>query len=276
MQMKYRLWFTWACPIWMSASSNSMPERTRGVRKNFVPTIGRSGTVLSGGAAVGRVKRVRITLDPPEAALPPVYERMTRGADLDTVWIENWNVSDPPTTFLLRFRGDYRAFADALDGDDAIAEYDLFPLDDREAYCYLTGEVDPASRALFENFTRGSLLTVPPVACHDDGSSTFTIVGTDADIQAAVEGVPEAATVTVEEVGGTRVAPDSGLERLSARQREALEAAQRLGYYDRPREATVEDVADELGCATATAAEHLRKAESKLVAAALSAVGTGG
>ncbi len=30
---------------------------------------------------------------------------------------------------------------------------------------------------------------MPPIECHDDGSSTFTLVGTDAAIQAAVEGV---------------------------------------------------------------------------------------
>ena len=215
------------------------------------------------------MQRVRITLDPPEAALPPIYERMTRGADLDAVWIANWNVSDPPTTFLLRLRGDYERFAGELEADDAVADFDLFPIDEREAYCYLSGEVGPAARALFENFTRGSLLTVPPVVCHDDGSSTFTLVGTDGDVQAAVDGVPGEGTVTVERVGGTRVAPDSALDLLSARQREALAAAAALGYYDQPRGATSEDVADELDCATATAAEHLRKAEATLVDAAL-------
>jgi len=215
------------------------------------------------------VKRVRITLDPPEVALPPIYRRMTRGADLDAVRIENWNVSEPPTTFLLQLRGDYERFADELAADDAVAEFEIFPIDDASCYCYLTGEVDPASRALFENFTRGSLITVPPVDCHGDGSSTFTIVGTDADIQAAVDEVPEGAAVTVEQVGGSRVAPDSGLDRLSARQREALAAGVALGYYDQPRDATAENVADEMGCATVTAAEHLRKAEAKLVRAAL-------
>jgi len=222
------------------------------------------------------VKRVRITLDPPEVALPPVYRRMTRGADLDAVRIENWNVSEPPTTFLLRLRGDYERFADELAADDAVAEFELFPIDDATCYCYLTGEVDPASRTLFENFTRGSLITVPPVDCHGDGSSTFTIVGTDDDIQTAVDEVPEGASVTVRAVGGSRVAPDSGLNRLSARQREALAAAVAIGYYDQPRAATTGDVAAELDCATATAAEHLRKAEAKLVHGALEDAGIRG
>ncbi|WP_436907320.1 helix-turn-helix domain-containing protein [Halosimplex marinum] len=218
------------------------------------------------------MKRVRVTLDPHEAARPPVYERLTGGNALDSVRIENWNVATPPTAFLLRLAGDYEAFAATLASDEAVDDYELFPLADRACHCYLTGRVGPAARALFENFTRGSLLTVPPVECHDDGSSTFTIVGADADVQAAVDGAPEGTSVTVERVGGTRVAPDGAVGRLSARQREAVAAAVALGYYDGERSATCEAVAEELGCATATAAEHLRKAEAKLARAALSEV----
>ncbi|MFC6975764.1 helix-turn-helix domain-containing protein [Halomicroarcula sp. GCM10025709] len=53
--------------------------------------------------------------------------------------------------------------------------------------------------------------------------------------------------------------------RLSDRQREAVEAALSLGYYDIPRTATHEAVADALDCAPSTAAEHLRKAESRVL-----------
>lgn len=216
------------------------------------------------------MKRVRITMDPHDIPLPPIYERMTRGADdLDAVHIVNWNVSEPPTGFLLWFRGDYDSFDDELASDDAINDYALLPRTDEECYCFLSGEVGPASRALFENFTRGTLLTVPPVVCHDDGSSTFTLVGTDTDIQEAVEGPPPGVDITIQRVGGERVTPDSAVSHLSARQREAVEAAIATGYYAVPREATIETVADKLECATATAAEHLRKAETTVFRALL-------
>lgn len=208
------------------------------------------------------MKRVRITMDPHDIPLPPIYERMTRGADeLTQVHIVNWNVSEPPTGFLLWLRGDYEGFDAELASDDSIDDYALLPRTDEECYCFLSGEVGPASRALFENFTQGTLLTVPPVVCHDDGSSTFTLVGTDSDIQNAVEGPPPGVDITVEQVGGERVTPDSAVSELSARQREAVETAIDVGYYAVPREATIETVAEKLDCATATAAEHLRKAE---------------
>jgi predicted DNA binding protein len=57
--------------------------------------------------------------------------------------------------------------------------------------------------------------------------------------------------------------------RLSERQREALAAGLELGYYETPREASQEDVADSLGCAPSTAAEHLQKAEATLARSAL-------
>ncbi|WP_440007210.1 helix-turn-helix domain-containing protein [Halomicrococcus sp. SG-WS-1] len=214
------------------------------------------------------MKRVRITIRPPDVYLPPVYELVTRGAEyLDRTRIVNWNVSSPPAGFLLRIRGEYRRLEDALADGANLREFEIFPITDEECHCFLTAEAPTVARALFDNFTRGSLMTVPPIECHEDGSSTFTMIGTEADIQAAVDGVPEGVGVDVEAVGGETVAPGGVVGRLSVRQREAIETALAVGYYDVPRDATSDDVAREMDCATATASEHLQKAESKLVAA---------
>lgn len=175
----------------------------------------------------------------------------------------------PPVGFLLRVRGDYRRLDRALDGGENVRDFELFPNGEREAYCFLAAENPTASRPLFENFTREDVLTVPPISCHEDGSSTFTLVGTESAIQGAVEGVPDDVAVTVEAVGTGPVAPDDVLDGLSPKQREAVRAALRVGYYDVPREATTDDVARELGCATATASEHLRKAESRILSTLL-------
>uniref|UniRef100_UPI001939C836 helix-turn-helix domain-containing protein n=1 Tax=Halobellus captivus TaxID=2592614 RepID=UPI001939C836 len=53
---------------------------------------------------------------------------------------------------------------------------------------------------------------------------------------------------------------------LTDRQREVLETARELGYYEIPRRTSVREIADELSCSKSTAANHLRKAESRLVA----------
>lgn len=212
------------------------------------------------------MKRVQITISPPERFMPPVYRLLTREASyLSAVDIVNWNVAQPPVGFLLRLRGDYERLEETITDVENVRECEFFANGPREAYCFLAASDVTVGRALFENFTRDDLLTVPPIACHDDGSSTFTIIGTEAAIQDAVDGVPNDVDVLVEAVGTGPVAPNNVAEGLSPKQRRAVEVAVRVGYYEVPRQATTEDVADELGCATATASEHLRKAEANIL-----------
>ncbi|MFB6153410.1 MAG: helix-turn-helix domain-containing protein [Halodesulfurarchaeum sp.] len=56
---------------------------------------------------------------------------------------------------------------------------------------------------------------------------------------------------------------------LTRRQREVLETAHRLGYFDHPKGANAGEVADELGITTSTFTEHLAAAQSKLLSAIL-------
>lgn len=51
---------------------------------------------------------------------------------------------------------------------------------------------------------------------------------------------------------------------LPAEQREALVTAVEHGYYETPRQITLEELADELGCPRSTLSYRLRQAESKL------------
>ncbi|WP_267642984.1 helix-turn-helix domain-containing protein [Haloarchaeobius amylolyticus] len=55
------------------------------------------------------------------------------------------------------------------------------------------------------------------------------------------------------------------LRLLSQRQREVFELARREGYYQWPREVSLQDLADELDISKTTFTEHLRKAEAKLL-----------
>ncbi len=96
---------------------------------------------------------------------------------------------------------------------------------------------------------------------------TLSLFGPDEEIQAGLAGIPEPVEVEVDAVAGLaslRPTVDAG---LTDRQREAVEAALELGYYEVPRTADHEDVAAALACAPSTAAEHLRKAESALLRA---------
>jgi hypothetical protein len=59
--------------------------------------------------------------------------------------------------------------------------------------------------------------------------------------------------------------PDSLLSQLTEKQREALIAAYKLGYYDIPRKINSEQLAKKLNIVNSTLVEHLRKAEKRLL-----------
>jgi predicted DNA binding protein len=58
--------------------------------------------------------------------------------------------------------------------------------------------------------------------------------------------------------------------RLTERQATTLEAAYHAGYFEWPRTASGEEVADSLGIASSTFHQHLRKAEAGVMEAVLS------
>ena len=57
--------------------------------------------------------------------------------------------------------------------------------------------------------------------------------------------------------------------RFTERQREVLETAHRMGYFEHPKGANAGEVADELDITTSTFSEHLSAAQSKLMDAVL-------
>jgi hypothetical protein len=59
--------------------------------------------------------------------------------------------------------------------------------------------------------------------------------------------------------------PESPLNELTEKQREALLTAHKYGYYDVPRRVTSEQLAKKLGIGDSTLVEHLRKAEKRLI-----------
>ncbi|MFB6228878.1 MAG: helix-turn-helix domain-containing protein [Halobacteriales archaeon] len=91
--------------------------------------------------------------------------------------------------------------------------------------------------------------------------------GPDDELQEAVTSVPPPIDVTIEAVGGLADTTTAVEARLTDRQREIVKTAVNKGYYDVPRTASQADIATELDCASSTVAEHLRKAESRMMRA---------
>ncbi|WP_227375429.1 helix-turn-helix domain-containing protein [Haladaptatus halobius] len=210
------------------------------------------------------MKYLRLTLDPGETSVHPVYDVLTDAEYVERARGLHGNVAADIATLLFHVRGDAERFTARLDDIPEVLDYDVTLLADDEFYCYVYNETTAVDGALFAAFTRESVVQVSPIEYHDDGRATFDIVGSSDDLHAAMTDAPPGVELRVEQVGERATGSEDVEASLSDRQRTAAKVAVELGYYDVPRRASHADVADALGCAPSTAAEHLRKAESRV------------
>jgi len=109
------------------------------------------------------------------------------------------------------------------------------------------------------------LVVETPMKFEEDGGLEVTLVGPEANLRDALAQVPENVEVSVVRVGSYSPGAHQSLTRLSERQREVLRTAHELGYYQQPRRATHEEIAEELDCTSANVGEILRRVENALV-----------
>ena len=209
--------------------------------------------------------RLRLTADGREDEFHPMYGVMANAPFVEYAAALNWNVTDGELSILHYVEGDVDAFEGALRDIDFVREYELEPAGDGRFYAYVHDDLTDAVLDLWALGDRRGIVPVPPIEWHPDGTATISVFGPGEAIQAAIEAVPEPASVTVEEISGMGAMPQTVASALTDRQRAAIEAALDVGYYDVPRTGSQDDVAERLDCAPSTAAEHLQKAESKVI-----------
>lgn len=110
-----------------------------------------------------------------------------------------------------------------------------------------------------------SIVVDTPIEFTDDNEMQLTLVGESSVIQDLFNEAPDSAQVTVERTGDYEPKSERLFSNLTARQQEVLIAAIEAGYYDEPRRATYDDVAQLVGCSATTVGEHLRKIERRFV-----------
>jgi predicted DNA binding protein len=213
------------------------------------------------------MRRIKVTLDAGgrEAEVHPMYDVLANGEFVDYATAMQWSYTESEVAMLHYVEGDIDAFRAATESVSKLVNFDLVRAGEDACYTFVNCETTPAMRQLYGPLQEMTAIPVPPVIYHADGTLSFSLVGPAAELQSAVELVPDPVSVTVDEItdiGSVRGLADA---RLSPRQREALEAALELGYYDIPREGDHAAVAAAMDCAPSTAAEHLRKAEATVI-----------
>lgn len=202
-----------------------------------------------------------------DATLHPLVPTLTDPEVFRDAKMVDWSPSfDPPrATVLLYLDGDLDRFEAVLDDTDLVLEYDVTRFGDGRGYVYVNSEPHPTEWQLFGLGAVEGLVPTFPIQYHHDGTLTIRVVGPTERLQAVVEGIPDGVETSIERVGEYDLGRPPIPPRLPPRQQEAMTTAFDVGYYDVPRQANRDDVAEQLDCAPSTASEHLQKAERAVV-----------
>ena len=213
------------------------------------------------------MKSIRIELRYDRESLTPIHAGICAEPGLDREVILGGQAVDDVETVTSFVYGDPAAYEPLLIDLDGVLEYDITP-SDRGFFLYLRRELGPRGRSLLNALARDTVVVVPPIAIRSDRTMRLTVVGHPDDLGRIFDGMPAGVTIDVLRVGDT-----VGVEsvQITDRQRDALEAARSVGYYEIPRQNGIEAVADELGCAVSTASELLRRGEATAVDGVLDA-----
>ena len=211
------------------------------------------------------MRSFRVTLSFSSDVINPMHKFI--GECEDVTWdrlLHGAVTDDDLDTFLFHVEGDRDAYVEALEGYSALRAYDVTPIDDDSFYVYIEQEAPEVDQIVFDAFSRSGVIVVPPIDFTGDGRARLTIVGDPNEVREVLADLPAGVETDVIRIGDYEGSP-SVLSSLSERQLEALTAGVDVGYYEVPREGSVDDVGQRLGCAPGTAAEHLQKGESQVV-----------
>lgn len=163
-----------------------------------------------------------------------------------------------------RLTGDPSAAERVLDEEPTALSYDVFGTGDEEFHVHAHLASAGSAVELIALAAEYNLLIHTPFP-FTDGGLRATLAGTREHVRRAASEVH--GDITVRFLGTEAYDPqrDDLLSRLTERQRDVLAAAVEIGYYETPRRATHDDIADALDCSTSTAGEHLRKIEERVL-----------
>jgi DNA-binding CsgD family transcriptional regulator len=166
---------------------------------------------------------------------------------------------------LFGLRGSEEAVADVLADHEAALEWELIP-GDSGFYIYTHFAAREPAVSLLTLLDEYQLVLDLPIRFTAQGHMRVTVIGRDDNIKQALLNVPPSVNAEATEMGAYR--PDDGraIASLTERQREVLEAAVDLGYYEVPRQATYEEIAEACDCTVGTVGEHLNRIEARIIA----------
>lgn len=213
--------------------------------------------------------QLKFTVAGDEGAVHPLFHHLTKEWYVDKAQTIQWTCSKDTISAMHLLEGNSACFETAIESIPSVYNVELAQVDDDQFYVYHNLSVDGETSATLDALIQRKADVLPPIEYASDGTATAWIIGRRDALQRIITIVPESLQVEVCRISELRSDAESVTSLLTKRQRETLLTAIELGYYETPRSVNQGDVANEIGCSESTAGEHLRKAESKLLQAAV-------
>lgn len=199
-----------------------------------------------------------------EESFHPVAYKLDREPSVRRKAIHSIKLLDDGTIALLgEVEGDLERYRELMAASPAVRTVAVSG--DRSGYVYCQVESTERTREMLERRDRGEFVIKMPIEYTGDGGRRVTVVGKEESLLSVSELFDDGQT-EMELVSTGPYSPEAEgvFAGLTDRQREVLETALRLGYYENPREATLADVAAELDVGHGTVGRHVRAIESKV------------
>ena len=208
------------------------------------------------------------TISPEDGAIHPADKLIADQPDVTRDALMHVNsLGDGTGVLLYRIYGDPESVTEVIDESNQVLAWDVLDVQDDVFHLYLHVPPGQPAGGLMALAQKYALIIDTPLKYTDQGGLRTTIVGTHEMLRKALEETPDGVRFAVEQAGQYSPDREDILSILTERQHEVFETAISEGYYEIPREATHEDIANALGCAPSTVDEHLRKAESRVLSA---------
>ena len=171
-------------------------------------------------------------------------------------------VLDGTIVLFTEIEGDLDRYEHLMDASPEIITYATSGED--PAYAYVQVEGTPQTKDLLGFLQHRDFVVRMPIEYTAEGGRRITLVGREADFAEALSEPPDDIEVELVSTGEYRPDAEDLFADLTDRQRDVLETAIRLGYYENPRRATHEEIAAEVGVEPGTVGKHLRNVESRV------------
>lgn len=213
------------------------------------------------------MRYVRTVITPRDGGLHPVDEALANEPNLTRELLHNVSLLDDGTAItLFQLSGDADRAHEIAREAEGILDYQLSEGDDHiTVYShFVPTETIVDLLSLFREY---ELILDMPLEYTADGALRAHIVGEEDVIREVIPKVPDGIGLQLEQISDYVPEEERLFSMLTERQQETLQAALEVGYYQVPRQATHQDVADSLDRSDGTVGEHLRKIEAKVMAA---------